>query len=233
LQRKRESPLDLVGPVGVARLPELAQFARTHDAVQHGLELLGAERGAVLPHQLAVMPQERRLAGAEVQVRCPGLDQHAEELLQRGPRGGVRFGQLRGAPAVATRDCRRGARRAGSPGCRSHLDERAGGARRERDRYRAARRAIREAHRLRAPEPEGGHRIGDLADQREDLHVGQRIASERARGAVGDESRGLPHGESERVRALLVQHLDQSVEPGHRQSQQFSRGGEPDARGTC
>ena len=96
-------------------------------------------------------------------------------------------------------------------------------ARRERHRHLPARRPIGKAQRVRAAEPRSRVGIGDLAHQGQDLRVGERVLGERAGGAVGHQRGGLAHHELERVGALLVQHLDQAIEPGHGQSQSRGR----------
>ena len=205
-------PFDLVSPVGVPRVAELADLAGRHDAEEHRLQPLQRQRRLGLAHDFAVPPEQRRLAGAEVEVRGAGLHQQAKKLFdlvaRRGHLGGVARGRRAGRRAAA-----------GGP----DFDDQAPRARRERHRHLAARRAVRKGEGVRPVQPRGGLRIGHLAHQREDLPIGERILGQRAARAVGEEHRGPADGELQRLGALLVQDLNQAVEPGHRQPQSRGR----------
>ena len=209
-------PLDLVGPVGVAGLAELADLPRRHDADEHRVEPLAGDRRPVLARQLAVVAKQRRLAAAEVEVRGAGVDQQAEQLLHDLPR----LGQLGRAASAQRPGLGRGA---AARSRRPHHDGRAAGTRGQGHGHLPAGRAVGKGQRLRPAEPGSGVGVGDLAHEGEDLRVGQRVLGERAGGAVRHQRGGLAHDQLERVGALLVQHLDQAIEPGHRQSQSRGR----------
>ena len=212
--------VDLVRPVGVPRLAELPHLAGRHDAQEHQLEPLAGERREVLADQLAMAAKQRRLPAPEVEIGGAGIDQPAEQVIQ----GPARLSQLGAAPAGDTARCRRSTHRhPGRRGAGPHLDQWAGGVPGERDRHLPARRPVAEAERLAAAETRGGIRVGHLARKGEDLDVGQRIPRERPRRTVGEERHRFTDGELQRVRALLVHHLDETIEPGHRHSQSRGR----------
>ena len=123
------------------------------------------------------------------------------------------------ATSAALRPAGAGRRAPGHP----NLDERSGRARRERHRHLATGRAIGKGQRLGAAHALGRSRVRDLAHQGEDLRVGERLLRERSARAVRQQHRRLADGELQGVRALLVQDLNQTIEPGHRQSQSRGR----------
>ena len=89
-----------------------------HDADEHRFQALGRERRAVLAAQLAVVPQQRRLVRAEVEIGRAGVHQQAEQLVHDR----ARLGQLGAAPPAGD-DGPAGRRRGGRVG--ADLDQRA------------------------------------------------------------------------------------------------------------
>ena len=166
-------------------------------------------------------PEQWRLAGAEVEVRGAGVDQRAEQLVHGGPG----LGQLGGAaprrhrrePEPAPPAARTVTDGPPAPGVSATVTCPLG------ERYGKLTSSD-------AAEARGRVGVGDLAHERQDLRVGQRILGERARRAVGHERGGLAHDELKRVGALLIQDLNQAIEPSHGS---LSRGDAPPGRATC